>query len=763
MRVQQDQKLHLPGWEQSAEVSGDLKPCPPLHSPHVETSVTRLLSVTTTDCGGGHEGEPLDEGYEWSLSREAEATRAMCQMAEKIKPEQAPAYVGADAAWLEIQQDFPRVLDGKIRPMRAEPYHLTVDPAVKPVQRWHARPIPINLIEAFDKEIDKQLKEGLLEAVEDINDASDWLHPMVVTHKKDPNECRITVDFRKLNEATVRPVRVGPSPWEKVSSIPEDAAFFTVVDGHKGYLQRLLDDSTSRMTTFLAAHRGPMRYKRLPMGLNVSQDVFVDQWERALKPCASFSRTVVEDTVIWGRTPEECIERTRVLFEEADKQDISFNPEKVQFCQPRVEFAGFILSKGHYEMNPALNEAVAEFPAPTNRTELRSFFGLAQQFGEFTPELTATLEQLRDLNKQHVQWGWTDHHQREFEKARKILASPACLTYFDPGRPTRLETDASKLHGLGFVLRQQALDGRWRAVQCGSRTLGPHEKNWSGVAELECLAVAWACKKTAYFLEGMPGFVVCTDIQPLVHLINNKSLDQLHNDRLVKMKAYLDRFNMTAEYIPGRKHLVPDALSRRPTEEASTEDFVIASEDGSQREFVVRAVQCLYALAPLNPSCNTLAQVNAVVGQEADRCIEEIKTEAQKDAVYQQLIHQLREGWPDQKARLPDGLKPYHQSRVNFTEEDGLVLFGRRIVIPAAMRPRTLIQLHLAHQGEVRTLRRARRSVWWPTVRVDVLNEVRGCKPCREVHLSKVGFSRRLESNQSAMYECTLALQKSTE
>jgi hypothetical protein len=45
------------------------------------------------------------------------------------------------------------------------------------------------------------------------NDPSEWLHPMVVTRKKDPSKCRITMDLRQLNKATLSPVLPTLSPW----------------------------------------------------------------------------------------------------------------------------------------------------------------------------------------------------------------------------------------------------------------------------------------------------------------------------------------------------------------------------------------------------------------------------------------------------------------------------------------------------------------------------------------------------------------------
>ena len=62
---------------------------------------------------------------------------------------------------------------------------IRVIPGTRPQQCWSTRPIPVNLQQAFDRELDAQIAQGIIEPAEDANDPSMWLHPMVVTRKKD--------------------------------------------------------------------------------------------------------------------------------------------------------------------------------------------------------------------------------------------------------------------------------------------------------------------------------------------------------------------------------------------------------------------------------------------------------------------------------------------------------------------------------------------------------------------------------------------------
>ena len=63
-----------------------------------------------------------------------------------------------------------------------------------------------------------------------------------------------------------------------------------------------------------------------------------------------------------------------------------------------------------------------------------------------------------------------------FQQLKKAMMSTPVLAYPDPSKEYLLETDASKL-GLGAVLSQKQLDGRYHPIAFGSRELHGVEVN----------------------------------------------------------------------------------------------------------------------------------------------------------------------------------------------------------------------------------------------------------------------------------------------
>jgi hypothetical protein len=164
--------------------------------------------------------------------------------------------------------------------------------------------------------------------------------------------------------------------------------------------------------------------------------------------------------------------------------------------------------------------------------------------------------------------------KENFKLAKEILIFEEVVGYFDPKAPTRLYTDASNLHGLGFHLQQKQQDGKWKVVQYGSRTLKGPERAYPPI-DLELTGLVYAVHECKVFLTGMSHFDVFTDHQPLVSICNkNKSIMDNKNLRQAKALMKLIDFNFTMHHVKGTDNCVADALSRYPSSQPSGEDEV---------------------------------------------------------------------------------------------------------------------------------------------------------------------------------------------
>ena len=134
--------------------------------------------------------------------------------------------------------------------------------------------------------------------------------------------------------------------------------------------------------------------------------------------------------------------------------------------------------------------------------------------------------------------------------------SPPILAYPDFTLPFLLHTDASA-NTIGAVL-SQTQDGNECVISYWSRQLNKSERNYSTI-EREALAAVAAIKEFYPYLYRFQ-FKLVTDHNPLTALKGLKDVGGWLNQWMI----FLQQFNYTIEYRPGRKHANADALSRRP-------------------------------------------------------------------------------------------------------------------------------------------------------------------------------------------------------
>ncbi|XP_068222164.1 uncharacterized protein [Palaemon carinicauda] len=260
---------------------------------------------------------------------------------------------------------------------------------------------------------------------------------------------------------------------------------------------------------------------------------------------------------------------------------ITLNRDKFVVAASQVSFCGYQLSEEGIAADPGKVSAIRDFPTPTNLTDLRSFMGLVNQLAEFTPEIAATAQPLRPLMSLKRAFVWTPDHDDAFRRVKAALVSPPVFPSFDPALPVILQTDASRLYGIGYALLQDHSNGRLRLVQCGSRFLADAETRYATI-ELELLAVVWAMSKCRLYLAGLQHFTLMTDHRPLIPILNHYTLDAVENPRLQRPKEKISPYLFTAVWQAGKQLSIPDALSRAPP---SLQQEPLLNDDHPTRPF----------------------------------------------------------------------------------------------------------------------------------------------------------------------------------
>ncbi len=184
-------------------------------------------------------------------------------------------------------------------------------------------------------------------------------------------------------------------------------------------------------------------------------------------------------------------------------------------------------------------------------------------------------------------------------------------------------------------------------VQAGSRLIVPAESRYAMI-ELECLAAAWAMKKCKSFLEGLPLFEVVLDHSPLIPILNDYALDQLDNQRLLRLRLQMSRFSFHARWVPVKENVEADALSRSPVDQPTDADLL---GEGPTSYTARKAV------------VNMIAEWSGSKEGTADMTLESIKAAAAADRDLQELREVIMNGFPSEKTNLAINLRPFWSKR----------------------------------------------------------------------------------------------------
>ncbi len=611
-----------------------------------------------------------------------------------------------------VIMDFPSVFnDDELKPMTGEPMKIHLkDDKIKPINLANARNVPIAYRMAARKAIEDLVKCGI---IEEVSWPTAWTSPCVFVPKSD-GTVRPTTDFKVLNMGVQRPVHPFPTPHDISITIPNETKLFCVLDAKQGYHQIVLDEKSRDLTTFITPW-GRFRYKRAPMGLSSSGDEFCRRGDQALHGLEGVHK-LVDDVLVTGVDEQQLKDRLRQVLERCEKAGITLSKKKLQVGSS-VKYAGMIVSDKGVLPDPDKVRAIRDFPKPTNITEMRSFAGICNQLGKFAPDLAHAMEPLRGLLSPKNTFQWLpDVHGPAFDKVKSILCdvNGPILHYFDPALETKLYTDASSLKGIGFALLQQHPDeDNPRLIQANSRALIDAENRYA-VCELEAEAIQWGIKKCRLHLAGI-NFNVVTDHKPLVNIFNRSNIEMTDNRRLQRNLEKTAGYQFWVEWVPGKRQLIADALSRSPVFGFDPDDVAekVAEHLDEATPYQVCRIQAL--------------QVHP------DLAFDNLTEMAMLDKEYQRVRRAL------QDAKEPKNLSPTHPAKLynsvwtKMSYDDVLMYVdGTRVVVPRELRQRILEQLHTPHLGQTKTRYLAKSLYYWPGLNNDIANVTASCSLCAE-------------------------------
>ena len=145
----------------------------------------------------------------------------------------------------------------------------------------------------------------------------------------------------------------------------------TLKDATSDYWHIVLDLASSLLTMFNTPS-GKFRWLRLPFGLKIASDVFQERLDRVLRLLEGIHR-IADDILTHRETEIQQDGRLLTLLETARMNNLSLNPDKIQFKSTDCKFFGHRLTPEGLKPDPEKVKAIVDMKPPQSIQSLQSF------------------------------------------------------------------------------------------------------------------------------------------------------------------------------------------------------------------------------------------------------------------------------------------------------------------------------------------------------------------------------------------------------
>ena len=612
---------------------------------------------------------------------------------------------------------FNRCPHQQLPGMSGSEIRLHVNPNATPSAIHKPIPVPLHWQEEVEQQIKDDVALGVLEEVP-MGEPSEWCHRMVLARKAD-GKPRGTVDLSPLNKHCLRETHHVQPPFQQAKSIPP-MTWKTVTDAWNGYHSVPIHPDDRHLTTFLTPW-GRYRYKMAPQGFLASGDGYARRFDEIIKDVPRKTKCV-DDTAMWDDELTNHWWRVIDFLELLGKNGIVLNESKFQFARREVQFAGFEVTEREIRPLEKFLRAIRDFPTPTKLNDVRSWFGLVNQVGHYA-KLTEVMSPFKPLLSPKSKFAWSSEMESAFQSSKTTIidAIKRGVEIFDMEKLTCLRPDWSKT-GIGFYLCQKHCDctsitpdcceDGWKITLAGSRFLKSAESRYAPV-EGEALAITYALKQTKFFTLGCDNLVIVTDHEPLTKVLGDRTLDEISNTRLLKLKQRTLPWRFIIRHLPGKSNHFANATSRSPVSNPEDDDVEFDDEEDIDSELASFYI-------------SEVASIRAVTWDI-------VKKETAVDAEMFTLLKAIESGFPTKMTDLESELQPYWNFRHNLWTLDGVIMMNNRVVVPQGLRQDILETLHAAHQGTTSMNERAKSTIFWPGITNDIAKTRTRCGPCNKI------------------------------
>jgi hypothetical protein len=258
--------------------------------------------------------------------------------------------------FLQLLVKFKSLFDGTLGDWKTKPVSFQFKEGASP---YHGRAFPVPTIhkDVLITEIERLCKLGVLEQ----QHYSEWAPRSFIVPKKN-NTVRFFSIFWEVNKRLIR----NAFPIPKISTVLQELegfTFATALDLNMGYYTIRLDPDASKICTIIFPW-GKYSYKRLPMGIAGSPDIFQAEMMKLMESL-EYVRAYIADLLCISRNSlEDHLEKLEEVLRRLCDAGLKVNADKSTFCALEIEYLGYILTKDGIKLQSNKVQAILAIQLP---------------------------------------------------------------------------------------------------------------------------------------------------------------------------------------------------------------------------------------------------------------------------------------------------------------------------------------------------------------------------------------------------------------
>nr|GEY15605.1 putative reverse transcriptase domain-containing protein [Tanacetum cinerariifolium] len=181
----------------------------------------------------------------------------------------------------------------------------------------------------------------------------------------------------------------------------------------------------------------------MPFSFTNAPAVFMDLMNRVCKLYLDkFVIVFIDDILIYSKSKKEQ-GHLRQILNLLKKEELYAKFSKCEFWISRVQFLGNVIDCRGIHVDPAKIESIKDWASLKTPTEIRQFFGLADNYRRFIEGFSKIAKSMTKLTQKDVKFDWGDKQEATFQQIKQKLCSAPILALLGGSEDFVVYCDAS--------------------------------------------------------------------------------------------------------------------------------------------------------------------------------------------------------------------------------------------------------------------------------------------------------------------------------